>query len=118
MCIGGLSRENTIPAQPRFIRRGKSSNTFTGREEILKRLDEYFGPRAPGHASRRQFQLRGQYKQTTLHVGSSSSNKVTGMGGVGKTQIALKFTERNDRRYVPVHLFIPSPWPHPREQLF
>lgn len=77
---GGLSKETTVPAEPKAIRRGKSSNIFTGRAAILRRLDEYFGPRAPGDTSRREFHLRG-------------------MGGVGKTQIALKFTERNERMY-------------------
>lgn len=77
--IGNLSKETTIPAEPKFIRRGKSSNIFTGRETILDRLDKHFGPREPGDTSRREFHLRG-------------------MGGVGKTQIALKFTERNERR--------------------
>ncbi|KUI57201.1 Patatin-like protein 2 [Cytospora mali] len=77
---GGLSRETTIPAEPKAIRRGKSSNIFTGRTAILGRLNEYFGPRAPGDTSRREFHLRG-------------------MGGVGKTQIALKFTEQNERRF-------------------
>jgi hypothetical protein len=77
--IGGLTKETTIPAEPRAIRRGRSSNIFTGREEILKRLDNHFGPRKPGDTSRREFHIRG-------------------MGGVGKTQIALKFTERNEDR--------------------
>ncbi|KAK2610776.1 hypothetical protein N8I77_004177 [Diaporthe amygdali] len=77
---GSLSKETTIPAEPRAIRRGKSSNIFTGRDGILNRLDKHFGPREPGDTSRREFHLRG-------------------MGGVGKTQIALKFTERNERRF-------------------
>ncbi|KAJ0121219.1 hypothetical protein J7T55_008382 [Diaporthe amygdali] len=54
-----LSKETTIPAEPRAIRRGKSSNIFTGRETILKRLDKHFGPREPGNTSRREFHLRG-----------------------------------------------------------
>ncbi|KAI7780329.1 hypothetical protein LA080_016177 [Diaporthe eres] len=77
---GSLSKETTIPAEPRAIRRGKSSNIFTGREAILNRLDKHFAPRKPGDTSRREFHLRG-------------------MGGVGKTQIALKFTERNEKRF-------------------
>nr|AET07143.1 vegetative incompatibility protein 2 [Cryphonectria parasitica] len=55
----GINKNMTIPAQPRFIRRGRSSNTFTGRDNILRRLDECFEPRAPGNTSRREFQLRG-----------------------------------------------------------
>lgn len=37
----------------------------------------------------------------STHV-EAMAEQDTGMGGMGKTQIALKFTERNGQRYVQV----------------
>jgi len=53
---------------------GSSSNFFVGRENVLESLDKRFSVRAPGEINRREF-------------------LVCGMGGAGKTQIALKFVE-------------------------
>jgi hypothetical protein len=52
---------------------------FKGRQGILERLDAYFGPRASGERHRREFLLYG-------------------MGGSGKSQIALKFAEAYEER--------------------
>ncbi|TPX16723.1 uncharacterized protein E0L32_003664 [Thyridium curvatum] len=54
--------------------RGVSSRLFTGRREVLERLGEVFHSRPAGSGPRREFLMYG-------------------MGGVGKTQIALKFGE-------------------------
>ncbi|PSR97545.1 hypothetical protein BD289DRAFT_91836 [Coniella lustricola] len=75
-----IDKNTTIPKQPRQTQRGTSSRIFTGRENLLKRLGQHFQPREPGNTSRREFQIHG-------------------MGGVGKTQIALKFTERNAQSF-------------------
>jgi hypothetical protein len=51
-----------------------SSALFTGHYEYLQKLREYFGPNAGG-----------QRKSLLLY----------GLGGIGKTQICLKFIEEN-----------------------
>ena len=61
--------------------RPNSSALFTGREDILQRLKEHFAPRYEGDRGRKSFLLYG-------------------MGGIGKTQICLKFVEEMDGRYV------------------
>lgn len=60
-----------------------SSRLFTGRKDILDRLESYFATRitASGPMTRRFFLLYG-------------------MGGIGKTQICLKLTENMVTRYV------------------
>ena len=55
-------------------RRERSSSTFTGREDILKLLNHVFNSPEPPNGSRREFRLCGS-------------------PGVGKSQIALRFTE-------------------------
>ena len=60
-----------------------SSRLFTGREDVLEKLQQYFGQR-DRLSPRRQFLL-------------------CGMGGGGKTQIALKFVEECWHLSVPVH---------------
>ena len=54
--------------------RPNSSALFTGHEDILERLKDHFGPRDEGDQYRKSFLLYG-------------------MGGIGKTQICLKFVE-------------------------
>jgi hypothetical protein len=54
---------------------------FKGRQGILEKLDAYFYPRASGVYRRYEFLLYG-------------------MGGGGKSQIALKFAEHCEQRWV------------------
>ena len=54
--------------------RPNSSALFTGREDILERLRDHFALRDEGERCRKSFLLYG-------------------MGGIGKTQICLKFVE-------------------------
>ncbi len=54
---------------------------FKGRQGILQRLDAFFCPRASGERHQREFLLYG-------------------MGGSGKSQIALKFAEVYEQRWV------------------
>ncbi len=54
---------------------------FKGRQGILEQLDAYFYPRTGGERHRREFLLYG-------------------MGGSGKSQIALKFAEAYEQRWV------------------
>ena len=54
--------------------RPNSSALFTGREDILDKLKDHFAPRGDGDRGRKSFLLYG-------------------MGGIGKTQICLKFVE-------------------------
>lgn len=56
-----------------------SSSLFTGRVEILRKIEEHFVDQGPGQHTRREFLLYGT-------------------GGAGKTQIALKFAENNNKR--------------------
>jgi Cdc6-like AAA superfamily ATPase len=60
---------------PFVPQRPNSSALFTGREDVLKRLMDHFAPRGQGDRSKKSFLLYG-------------------MGGVGKTQICLKFVEK------------------------
>jgi hypothetical protein len=53
-----------------------SSALFTGRTDILDRLQNFFTARGPGQHRRREFLLYG-------------------MGGAGKSQIALRFAEES-----------------------
>jgi Holliday junction resolvasome RuvABC ATP-dependent DNA helicase subunit len=54
--------------------RPNSSALFTGREDIIERLKDHFVPQDEGNRYRKSFLLYG-------------------MGGIGKTQICLKFVE-------------------------
>ena len=63
--------QNDLPIVPQ---RPNSSALFTGREDILKRLKDHFAPQDEGDKCRKSFLLYG-------------------MGGIGKTQICLKFVE-------------------------
>jgi predicted acylesterase/phospholipase RssA len=60
---------------------GSSSRKFVGRTDILERLNAFFSPRDANSRGRRRFLL-------------------CGMGGAGKTQIALKFAENAGQRCV------------------
>jgi Holliday junction resolvasome RuvABC ATP-dependent DNA helicase subunit len=55
--------------------RPNSSALFTGREDTLERLKNHFAPHDEGDRCRKSFLLYG-------------------MGGIGKTQICLKFVEK------------------------
>ncbi len=63
---------------------GDLSRFFTARDDILGRLDAYFSPRDTGGKPRREFLLHG-------------------LGGVGKTQIALKAADGLEKRQVATH---------------
>lgn len=62
-----------------------SSSLFTGREDFLNALEEFFTDQGPGEHLRREYLLYG-------------------MGGAGKTQIALRFSEKHSQRLVYVGL--------------
>jgi Holliday junction resolvasome RuvABC ATP-dependent DNA helicase subunit len=62
---------------------GMSTSFFTGRGDILQRLDSIFCPRNTGGKPLRECLLYG-------------------MGGVGKTEIALKISEVLEDRFVHV----------------
>ena len=64
-----------------IAKKEKTSNVFTGRGDVLRKLDHVFAPREPGSYPRRDFLLWG-------------------IGGVGKTQIALRFIDSFADRYV------------------
>ncbi|KAF3762534.1 hypothetical protein M406DRAFT_352811 [Cryphonectria parasitica EP155] len=76
--LGGLDKDVIIRDTQKAKPRGRASTIFTGRATILKTLREHFNRQDSGDVSRREFQLWG-------------------MGGVGKTQIALKFSEEFER---------------------
>jgi chloramphenicol 3-O-phosphotransferase len=60
---------------------GMTSPFFTGRQDILQRLESFFSVRDTAGKPRREFLLHG-------------------MGGVGKTEVAMKFSEIHEDRYV------------------
>lgn len=78
--IGHLTlNKRDIPNNSRTARYLTSpSSRFVGRRGILNRLDDHFMPRSEHYKPRREFLL-------------------CGMGGAGKTQIALKFAENCEK---------------------
>jgi Cdc6-like AAA superfamily ATPase len=56
--------------------RAPSSTNFTGRRDYLTKLKDFFSAESDGPLRRKSFLLYG-------------------MGGIGKTQICLRFTEEN-----------------------
>lgn len=56
-------------------------NMFTGREDYLKSIEDCFG-----------------LPKTSVEMGVQRRFVLYGMGGIGKTQIALKFLDRNRGR--------------------
>ena len=68
--------QDDLPVVPQ---RPNSSALFTGREDVLKRLMDHFATQDQVDSSRRSFLLYG-------------------IGGIGKTQICLKFVERMAER--------------------
>lgn len=69
-----------LPPEYEYVPQRLLSPRFTGQEKYLQKLREYYGPSNSEKSQRR----------CLLH----------GKGGVGKTQLALKFAEENDDRYV------------------
>jgi Holliday junction resolvasome RuvABC ATP-dependent DNA helicase subunit len=65
----------------------RSSSLFTGRQDFLNALEEFFTDQGPRQHLRREYLLFG-------------------MGGAGKTQIALKFAESHQQQQVHMHFFI------------
>ena len=68
--------QDNLPFVPK---RPNSSALFTGREDNIERLKNHFAPQDQGDRCRKLFLLYG-------------------MGGVGKTQICLKFVEKMTAR--------------------
>ncbi|KAK4239690.1 hypothetical protein C8A03DRAFT_13946 [Achaetomium macrosporum] len=80
--VFGLDREQVVLSKGRTRSMGMTSRFFTGRQDILERLDAYFCARNTGGRPRREFLLHG-------------------MPGVGKSEIAVKFSEMfEDRLYI------------------
>ena len=79
-----ITRLDDIPEIPKTISlpkieykpRAPSSTNFTGRRDYLTKLRDFFNAESDGPLRRKSFLLYG-------------------MGGIGKTQICLKFTEEN-----------------------
>jgi DNA replication protein DnaC len=79
-----ISRLDNIHKNPKTISlpkieykpRAPSSPNFTGRRDYLTKLQAFFKAESDGPRRRKSFLLYG-------------------MGGIGKTQICLKFTEEN-----------------------
>ncbi|KAK4188535.1 putative calcium-independent phospholipase A2-gamma [Podospora australis] len=69
-----LDPDRSASFYPKLQLMADASPYFTGRSDIVRRLDSFFSPRHEGPFSRRQFCLCGQ-------------------GGVGKTQIAFKMAD-------------------------
>jgi len=72
----GNRGQDDLPLVPQ---RPNSSALFTGCEDVLKRLMDHFAPQDQVDRSRKLFLLYG-------------------MGGIGKTQICLKFIEKMAER--------------------
>jgi len=68
--------QDDLPFVPR---RPNSSALFTGWEDVVKKLMDHFAPQDQVDRNRKSFLLYG-------------------MGGIGKTQICLKFVEKMAKR--------------------
>ncbi|KAK4230672.1 hypothetical protein QBC38DRAFT_468512 [Podospora fimiseda] len=82
----GLEKSQVVLSNKKARSMPKSNGFFTGREEILERLNTFFSPRDTGGKPRREFLLYG-------------------LGGVGKTEIALKAAEMMGDRFEHQHVF-------------
>ena len=74
LIAGALSMAVTESVPQSMKRKPVSSPLFTGRQNVLEHLESYFSARGTGCHQRREFLLYG-------------------VGGAGKTQLALKFAE-------------------------
>ena len=79
-----MAQTNTVPADKEtkipVLQKPNSSLIFTGRKDILNQLGKIFAP------------------WTDNGPMSMCSCLLWGMGGIGKTQICLKFTEKMSDR--------------------
>lgn len=80
---GETSSQKTMEEEldPFLKERKITSSIFTGRDDAMQKLDDVFERRKPGSHPRRDFLLWG-------------------VGGIGKTQIALRFIDCFAERYV------------------
>ncbi|KAL2135632.1 hypothetical protein VTI74DRAFT_7582 [Chaetomium olivicolor] len=78
--IHGLDKDQIALSNKKVQVMGSTSPFFTGRQDLLKRLESVFSERNTGGKPRREFLLYG-------------------MGGVGKTEVALKFSELYEKRF-------------------
>ena len=81
---------NIANAENRFISKGLKvvalplpTKYFTGRDEYLKSIEAIFG-----------------LPQTSIELGRQRIFVLYGTGGMGKTQLALKFLEKYGDKYV------------------
>jgi Holliday junction resolvasome RuvABC ATP-dependent DNA helicase subunit len=74
--LGQIPKGTSSPQQIQFKPRASSSDIFIGREDYLAKLKTFFTPQPNEPQRRKKFLLYG-------------------MGGIGKTQICLKFIEEN-----------------------
>ncbi|KAK3372475.1 hypothetical protein B0H63DRAFT_401255, partial [Podospora didyma] len=72
--IFDLDKDQLVLSTKRAQPMGRASRHFTGRADIVSRICSFFSPRGPGGGSQREFLLYG-------------------MGGAGKSEIALKVAE-------------------------
>jgi hypothetical protein len=72
---GEIPKRNILP-KIEYKPRAPSSANFTGRRDYLTKLRDFFSAESDGPLCRKSFLLYG-------------------MGGIGKTQICLRFTEEN-----------------------
>ncbi len=84
-----VDRDQIIPVDDEVPSFGNVSRFFVGRDDVLARLDACFPVRDTGGKPRREFLLYG-------------------MGGVGKTQTALKAADNLENRYVGLSSGAPS----------
>ncbi|KAL9041418.1 MAG: hypothetical protein Q9214_004116 [Letrouitia sp. 1 TL-2023] len=80
LCESRQPKAPQVPLRSLAKRRPASSPLFTGRTHILAALELYFQERESGQHQRREFLL-------------------CGMGGAGKTQVAMKFAEMYHDRF-------------------
>ncbi|WP_250296199.1 hypothetical protein [Wolbachia endosymbiont of Oedothorax gibbosus] len=97
-------KNEIINKRPRVV------DNFVGREEKLQRLEEKFNiipPQTVDNFTGREKEMQGSEanlkKNCSIQV-LTSQVSITGLGGIGKTQLAAKSVERNKEKYKNIFL--------------
>lgn len=102
-------RTPSYSSERAFVHPPAPTTIFTGREDILSAMERtFFPPKAKQRWHMLSLFFLKKRKSAKSDTPKQKRFVLYGLGGSGKSQIALKFVERNSRRSVPL--------PHSRRQ--